>query len=69
MKWYLGFMLIGLVMLASTAQRTFERGEFDVFIEKTNANPDENDPETNFKLGEAYRLSNRIQEALPIQAS
>lgn len=60
------FALLSITLIFSlNAQKTFDRGEFDVFISKTNKNASENDPETNFKLAEAYRLSNRIHESGP----
>ncbi len=65
MKQCLFSCLILFTTLCLNAQKTFERGEFDVFISKTNKNVDENDAETNFKLAEAYRLSNRIHESAP----
>ncbi|MEQ9231177.1 MAG: OmpA family protein [Cyclobacteriaceae bacterium] len=65
MKQCLLSCLILLTTVCLNAQKTFERGEFDVFISKTNKNVDENDAETNFKLAEAYRLSNRIHESAP----
>lgn len=51
--------------LTSWSQKSFDRGEYDVFIAKTGKSVKSNDRETNFKLGEAYRLSNRIHESIP----
>jgi outer membrane protein OmpA-like peptidoglycan-associated protein/Tol biopolymer transport system component len=67
MKW-----LIPLFLLLTTicfGQKSFDRGEYDVFIAKTNRDARANDAETNYKLGEAYRRSNRIQESIPYYAA
>ncbi len=54
-----------LISSVCLAQKSFERGEYDVFISKYGKSAKQNDPEINFKLGEAYRLSNRPIEAIP----
>lgn len=45
------------------AQKSFEKGEFDRAIALYKKGMDENDPELNFKIAEAYRKSNRLKEA------
>ena len=40
-----------------------EKADFDLIISKYGDNLDRNDPEINYQVAEAYRLSNRIQEA------
>ena len=65
MKRHLGFFLVVMSLNLCFAQKSYDRGEYDVFISKTESNPKTNDAETNFKLGEAYRKSNRIQQSAP----
>lgn len=43
--------------------KTMEKADFDLIISKYGDNLDRNDPEINYQVAEAYRLSNRIQEA------
>ena len=66
MKWLIPLFLLSVSICFG--QKSFDRGEYDVFIAKTNRDARSNDAETNFKLGEAYRKSNRIQEAAPYYA-
>ena len=68
MKWHLSIFLLVVCLTSSVAQKTFDRGEYEVFISKSKKDPNENDAETNFKLGEAYRKSNRIQLSTPYYA-
>ena len=63
MKYFLGLCV--LISSACFAQKSFDRGEYDVFISKYSKNKKQNDADINFKLGEAYRLSNRPLEAIP----
>ena len=66
MKAFLIFCI--LLSTICSAQKSFDRGEYDVFIAKADKNVKKNDSETNFKLGEAYRMSNRIHESIPYYA-
>lgn len=66
MKWLVPLFLFSVTFCFG--QKSFDRGEYDVFIAKTNRDARSNDAETNFKLGEAYRKSNRIQESTPYYA-
>lgn len=68
MKWHLGFLLILVGFHFSIAQKSYNRGEYDVFISRTKKDPKANNSETNFKLGESYRKSNQIQKAAPYYA-
>lgn len=45
------------------AQKSFDKGEFDRAISLYKKGMDENDPERNYKIAEAYRKSNRLKEA------
>lgn len=66
MKGY--WFLVVVLLVACSAEKSLSRGEYEVFIAKTNKDPKANTPETNFQLAEAYRLSNRIQESTPYYA-
>lgn len=62
--WHLFFIIVSSWHLCA-AQKSYDRGEYEVFISRTKSDPKANDAETNFKLGEAYRKSNRIQQSTP----
>ena len=47
------------------AEKSFANGEYNVAIETYKKALKPNDPESNFNLAEAYRLSNRISESAP----
>lgn len=47
------------------AAKSFANGEYNVAIETYKKALKPNDPESNFNLAEAYRLSNRISESAP----
>ena len=68
MKWPFSLLLISMCVNLGFGQKSYDRGEYDVFISKMKADPKVNDAETNFKLGEAYRKSNRIQQSAPYYA-
>jgi outer membrane protein OmpA-like peptidoglycan-associated protein/tetratricopeptide (TPR) repeat protein len=60
-------LLISSCSVSKKASKAFENGEFQESITQyeniLNKNPD--DPEANFYMAEAYRLSNRASEAIP----
>ncbi|MCP4458865.1 MAG: OmpA family protein [Cytophagales bacterium] len=68
MKLHISFLLVLLSLHFCFAQKSYSRGEYEVFISKTEKDPKANDAETNFKMGEAYRKSNRIQKSGPYYA-
>jgi len=68
MKWHLSIFLLVVCLTSGVAQKSYDRGEYEVFISKSKKDPKENDVETNFKLGESYRKSNRIQLSIPYYA-
>jgi peptidoglycan-associated lipoprotein len=59
--------IAGILFLFScgSVYKTMEKGDFDLIIAKYSETIDRNDPEINYQVAEAYRLSNRIQEAEP----
>ena len=56
---------LGACSAAKRAEKSFENGEYNsaILMYEKSAKPD--DPEMNFKLAEAYRKSNRIDDAEP----
>jgi len=57
------FWILAALLSACSAQQAFEKGEFEVFINKSNLDPEENSAQTNWMIGEAYRKSNRVDKA------
>lgn len=62
--------IFGLVLLLQactnkSAQKSFEKGEYDRVVEKLRGRIKAEDPEVNFLMAEAYRKSNRLKEAAP----
>ena len=53
--------------IAKKANKKFDRGEYDIAIDFYHKalNKNKNTGEINFKIGESYRLSNRLKDALP----
>lgn len=66
MKFFLTCCL--LISINAFGQKSFDRGEYDTFISKYGKNAKSLESDMNFKLGEAYRLSNRIHESIPYYA-
>lgn len=68
MRNYITYFLVFFLVSCSAikkADKSFERGEYNVAIETYKKALKPNDAESNFNLAEAYRLSNRISEAAP----
>ncbi|MFY0598272.1 MAG: PD40 domain-containing protein [Cyclobacteriaceae bacterium] len=63
----LSLLIISLLLIQAcsqkVAQTSFDKGEFDRAIALYKKGMDENDPERNFQIAEAYRKSNRLKEA------
>ncbi len=68
MKWKLSLLLVITSLNLCFGQKSYDKGQYDVFISKSKKDPTVNDAETNFKLGESYRKSNRIQKSAPYYA-
>ena len=59
-------MLLSILILFScSVERRMSNAEFDVVINKLGNSPDRNSVEENIMVGDAYRRSNRIVEAIP----
>ncbi len=68
------FLLPGCNMnnkIAKKGNKKFDRGEYQIAIENYHKalNKGKNSGEINFKIGESYRLSNRLKQALPYYQS
>lgn len=48
-----------------SVENSFKKGEFDAVIAKLGHNPEKNTAEENVTVGDAYRNSNRLVEAIP----
>lgn len=62
-------MILFLLWGCSSIDGTLQKGEYDTVIQKYARTLEKNDPEINYQVAEAYRKSNRIQEALPFYES
>ena len=47
------------------ASNNFDKGEYDRVIASLSGKLDEDNPDQNYMLAEAYRLSNRLKESAP----
>ncbi len=64
--------LLALVLLAAcgSLEKSMTLGAYDDIISRyENSDPDKNDPELNFQIGEAFRRSNRISDSAPYYAA
>ncbi len=62
-----GLILTSACNLSKNASKSFENGEYDIAIDQYQKllSKNENDPDLNFKLAEAYKKSNKIGQAAP----
>ncbi len=68
MRNYIFILIIFIISSCSSskkANKSFDKGEYDVAIQNYKRGLKPTDTESNYKLAEAYRLSNRISEATP----
>lgn len=68
MKQVLYFFCVASLLYACTnrmARKNFEKGQYDRAIELYKKNLDPADPEKNFRIAEAFRMSNRLKESAP----
>jgi len=63
---FLAVIFLGmLTSCGSSLHKKMESADFDLIITKYADTIDKNDPEINYQVAEAFRQSNRIQEAEP----
>jgi len=63
------YFLGSVIWSCSSIDKTIRQGDFDLIISRYSSSVAKNDPEINYQVAEAYRLSNRIQEAEPFYKS
>lgn len=63
------YIFLILFWSCSSIDKTIKQGDFDLIISRYSGSVAKNDPEINYQVAEAYRLSNRIQEAEPFYLS
>lgn len=63
------FIFFVFIASCSSIDKSLERGEFDNVIRKHAKDPTQNDAEINYKVAEAYRKSNRLQQSAPYYKS
>jgi tetratricopeptide (TPR) repeat protein len=66
---FLYTVFILLLIGCSSVHKQIEKGDYDLVISRYALTMDRNDPEINYQVAEAYRLSNRIQESEPYYAA
>ena len=59
------YVALVFILSCSSVHKNMEKGDFDLIIAKYARTIEKNDPEINYQVAEAYRKSNRIQEAEP----
>lgn len=59
------YPLIFLLIVGCSIDKSIEKGEFDAVITKLGGDPEKNSAEENVLVGDAYRKSNRLVEAIP----
>ena len=64
MKFILTFLSIS-ILLSCSVEKSMKSAEFDAVINKLGNSPERNSVEENIMVGDAYRKSNRIVEAVP----
>lgn len=62
---FLSIMFLASCSASKKAKKNFDYGHYNIAIEKYKKSLKPNDAETNYKLAESYRKSNRISEATP----
>ncbi|MDH5610113.1 MAG: tetratricopeptide repeat protein, partial [Cyclobacteriaceae bacterium] len=67
-KIFICSILLGLLG-CSGLDKTMQLGDYNKIINRYSGSINKNDPELNFTVAEAYRKSNRIQEAVPFYKS
>ncbi|MBV6644991.1 MAG: PD40 domain-containing protein [Cyclobacteriaceae bacterium] len=63
------FTLVIFIFGCSSLDKSINQGAYEQIISKYKDNLDKNNPELNYMVGEAYRKSNRIKDALPYYAA
>jgi len=64
MKRYIALIPV-VILLSCSIEKSMSNAEFDAVINKLGSNPSKNSTEENIMVGDAYRQSNRIVEAIP----
>jgi len=59
------YLIISFLVLGCSIEKSMNNAEFDVVIAKLGGSPEKNTPEENVMVGDAYRKSNRLVEAIP----
>ena len=59
------FLLLIFIGTSCSVEKSIEKGEFDAVISKLGDDPNKNTTEQNVTVGDAYRNSNRLIEAIP----
>ena len=59
------YLLIALFSFSCSLEKSMNNAEFDAVIAKLGDSPEKNSVEENIMVGDAYRMSNRLVEAIP----
>ncbi len=65
MRAYISFLLSIFILASCSVEKSMTNAEFDAVINKLGGTPSKNSVEENIMVGDAFRQSNRIVDALP----